>query len=65
MRVSRKWKTVDVLNDYTVRLDNEEADILVAILSDYLFGNSGGLSPNFARCLRDDLVSLRDKAGLW
>ena len=66
MRVSRKWKTVDELNDYVVRLSGEEAKKLILILKEYEADNIYERSDTtFARELRSDLVRLRDKAGLW
>ena len=66
MRVSRKWKTMNELNDYTVRLSGDEAELLVMALDLYLIAHPFNIAQcRLSKLLRDDLVRLRDKAGLW
>ena len=64
MNVSRRWKTMDELNDYVVRLSGDEAEDLIEVLNLHITFMDDYYSDS-CKELRDDLVRLRDKAGLW
>ena len=67
MRVERKLKTINILNDYKVSLNEREAKFLTDILTAWSDGRypCGSQSLEFARELTNKLVDGRTKPMLF